>query len=57
MKAVKMNRPNESIKCTVNSCFYYGNGDCCTADRIQVEPRDAHSIQETGCYTYTDKQI
>ena len=44
METVKMNHPNNSIKCRVKSCYFYGDGDCCTASRIEVEPRDAMSV-------------
>ena len=36
-----MNHPNEGIKCVVNTCHYYMNGDHCSAKMIEVEPRDA----------------
>jgi len=53
MKATKMNRPNEGIKCVVNTCYYYMQGDHCAADRIQVQPRNASDLQDTDCATFT----
>jgi len=52
MGAVKMDKPNNAIKCRVSSCFFYGEGDCCTANKIEVESRDAKSVSETGCATF-----
>ncbi len=52
MKVEKMSRPNEGIKCVVNTCHYYMNGDHCAAKMIQVEPRNAHDTNETGCATF-----
>lgn len=55
MKAIKMNHPNDGIKCSVNSCYFYGAGDCCTANQIEVQPSDAESMEETGCATFSQK--
>ncbi len=52
MKTSKMDRPNESIKCSVNTCYYYMQGDHCTAQQIQVEPRESMSSEETDCATF-----
>ncbi len=53
MKAQKMDHPNSGIKCVVNTCTYYMQGDHCTADKIEVKPRNASSSQETDCSTFT----
>jgi len=52
LKAIKMDRPNESIKCSVNTCYYYMQGDYCTAKQIQVEPKDSMTSEETDCATF-----
>lgn len=52
MQANKMNHPNEGIKCVVNSCYYYMTGDKCSAEKIEVQPRDAASNEETDCATF-----
>ena len=52
MKAIKMNHPNDGIKCSVNTCHYYMQGDNCTADKIQVEPKNAADSQQTDCSTF-----
>lgn len=51
----KMEKPNEGIKCIVNTCEYYMNGDHCAAEQIQIEPRNAVDSEETDCSTFTKK--
>lgn len=48
----KMPQPNGGIKCVVNTCHYYGSGDHCHAERIEVQPRDARSTDMTDCATF-----
>lgn len=31
----------QEIFCTVNSCYYYGSGDVCAAQKILVRPNPA----------------
>lgn len=50
--AKKMPQPNNGIKCVVNTCHYYGNGDHCHADKIEVQPRNASSTEMTDCATF-----
>lgn len=52
MQAKKMSQPNAGIKCVVNTCTYYMAGDHCTADRIEVQPRNAANSQDTDCSTF-----
>lgn len=52
----KMNRPNEGIKCVVNTCHYYMSGDHCTAEKIEVQPKNATNTQETDCATFITKE-
>jgi hypothetical protein len=52
MDAKKMNHPNGGIKCVVNTCHYYMNGDQCCADKIEVAPRNAGDSQDTDCNTF-----
>lgn len=52
----KMDKPNEGIKCVVNTCEYYMNGDHCSAEKIQVEPRNASESDQTDCATFTSKE-
>ena len=52
MKVNKMNHPNQGIKCIVNTCHYYMPGDHCSAEIIEVQPRNAADKQETDCATF-----
>lgn len=52
MKVSKMDHPNAGIKCEVNTCHYYMNGDRCSAEMIEVQPRNAQDSQETDCATF-----
>lgn len=51
----KMDKPNEGIKCVVNTCEYYMNGDHCAAEKINVEPRNAKDSEQTDCATFIPK--
>lgn len=55
MTVKKMDTPNEGVKCVVNTCEYYMNGDHCAAEKIQVEPRNATSSDKTDCSTFAPK--
>jgi hypothetical protein len=57
MNVAKMNHPNEGIKCVVNTCHYYMQGDKCTAQKIEVQPMNAHDSQETDCATFTPETM
>lgn len=48
----KMDRPNQGIKCIVNTCHYYMHGDHCAAERIEVQPRNASDSESTNCVTF-----
>lgn len=52
-KVQKMDHPNPGIKCVVNTCHYYEQGDHCSAQKIEVQHRNAHTSQETDCATFT----
>jgi hypothetical protein len=53
MRATKMNHPNDGIRCVVNTCSYYLSGDHCSADKIEVQARDASTSNQTDCATFT----
>jgi hypothetical protein len=55
MTVRKMDKPNEGIKCVVNTCEYYMTGDHCTAEKIVVEPRNATDSDDTDCATFAPK--
>jgi len=52
MKPEKMSSPNTGIKCVVNTCHYYMSGDHCTAQQIEVQPKDASNAEQTDCATF-----
>jgi len=56
MNVEKMDRPNEGVKCVVNTCYYYMAGDKCSAEMIEVQPRNASSSDETDCATFIPQQ-
>jgi hypothetical protein len=43
---------NPGVRCVVNTCHYYSEGDHCTAQRIEVQHRNAQNAQETDCATF-----
>lgn len=52
MRANKMDQPNQGVKCVVNTCYYYMSGDYCTAEKIEVQPKNASNTEETDCATF-----
>ncbi|NLK73521.1 MAG: DUF1540 domain-containing protein [Clostridiales bacterium] len=52
MRANKMDQPNQGVKCVVNTCYYYMSGDHCSADKIEVQPKNASNTEETDCATF-----
>ena len=52
MKAQKKDHPNAGISCSVNTCYYYMQGDYCSASKIQVEPKNPVSSEQTDCATF-----
>ncbi|HYE84153.1 MAG TPA: DUF1540 domain-containing protein [Clostridia bacterium] len=52
----KMHAHNHSIKCNVNTCYYYDN-HYCSANVIEVNPQGdgvAHSTDGTACTTFVE---
>ncbi|HOE56057.1 MAG TPA: DUF1540 domain-containing protein [Bacillota bacterium] len=52
----KMHTHNHSIKCNVDTCYYYDN-NYCSAGEIQVSPQGdgvAHSTDGTACTTFVE---
>ena len=43
------------VKCVVNTCTYYHEGDHCNASNIEIQPTNAKSTQETDCATFAPK--
>lgn len=62
---------NQQIFCTVNSCYYYGSGDKCKAEKIMVKNNaaaladtrmeigsiggEARNSSQTLCHTFIPK--
>lgn len=46
------NQITEGVKCVVNSCHYYKEGNLCTAGKIEIQPKNATSSEETDCGTF-----
>lgn len=44
--------PLDGVKCIVNTCHYHAQGDKCTADQIEIKPRNASTSAETDCATF-----
>lgn len=51
----KNSHPIAGVKCCVNSCYYYGQGDQCYASSIEIQPPNAKNTQETDCATFAPK--
>jgi hypothetical protein len=47
-----MNKPLEGVKCIVTTCAYNKDGNKCTAESILVEPKHAHTSDDTDCSTF-----
>lgn len=52
MEIKRKGTPNDCIKCEVNTCYYYAEGDKCAAQQIKVAPRNAQNSGETDCITF-----
>lgn len=52
MRVNKAANPLEGVKCVVNTCTYYTNGNHCSAEKIEIQPRNASDTQETDCATF-----
>lgn len=56
---MRINKSNQAIgrvKCCVNSCEYYGDGDHCLASEIEIQPPNATNTETTDCATFAPKQ-
>lgn len=48
----RRNQPLSGVKCTVNSCYYYSQGNYCNAAKIEIQPPGARDTEETDCATF-----
>ena len=51
-KVQKTEQHNPGVKCVVNTCHYFAQGDYCNAQKIEVQSSNAKSSKETDCATY-----
>lgn len=47
--------PINRVKCVVDSCEYWENGDHCLASSIEIQPPNASDTEETDCSTFKPK--
>ena len=57
MHVEKTNKHLPGVKCVVNTCHYYSEGDYCNAKNIQIQPKNARDIQETYYDNYKNKNM
>lgn len=43
------------VKCIVNTCYYNAGGNYCSAAKIEIQPNNANSTEETDCATFMKK--
>ncbi len=43
---------NPKVKCVVDSCTYYAEGDLCSASTIEIRHPKARTKAETDCVTF-----
>lgn len=53
--AKKQDSKLDGVKCVVNRCYFWGDGDCCMASQIEIRPRDASTSDDTDCETFFPK--
>ncbi len=54
-KVKKQDSMLDGVRCVVNTCYYYGEGDCCMASQIEIQPRNASNSDQTDCSTFAPK--
>lgn len=52
MHTDKNKEPLDGVKCVVNTCHYHVLGDQCSATKIEIQPRNASTTEETDCATF-----
>lgn len=48
----KSNNPIGRVRCVVDTCEFYENGNYCMAEAIEIQPHNAQDSQETDCSTF-----
>lgn len=54
--AIGRTTPIARVKCVVNTCEYWDNGDHCQAETIEIQGPNAASVQSTDCGTFRNKR-
>ncbi|EEG78940.1 DUF1540 domain-containing protein [Dethiobacter alkaliphilus] len=54
-RAHKDSSPITRVKCVVDSCEYWDNGNQCLASAIEIQPPQASDTQDTDCATFKPK--
>jgi len=49
----KKNEHLPGVKCVVDTCYYYEEGNYCNAAKIEIQPQNARSTKDTDCATFT----
>lgn len=52
MHIKKTDEPLDGVKCVVNTCHYHVPGDHCSASKIEIQPKNAQSTEDTDCATF-----
>lgn len=53
----RLEDPINRVKCVVNSCTYWNNGNQCMAETIEIQPPRATDTEETDCATFMPRQF
>lgn len=51
----KSSQSISGVRCAVNTCHFYGAGDCCMASSIEIRSKIKGGTQDTDCATFVPK--
>jgi len=52
----RVEKPINRVKCVVDSCQYYEDGDKCKAEYIEIQPPAATQTETTDCVTFIPRE-
>ncbi len=52
----RIENPISRVKCVVDSCNYWNNGNQCMAETIEIQPPQASDTEETDCATFLPRE-
>lgn len=55
-RVVKDTDPITRVKCVVDTCYYYHEGNHCMAEHIEIQPEGARDTEMTDCATFAPKE-